>query len=140
MGEHMLIRAEEQRDWAAVHAVNVSAFETPDEANLVDLLREQARPLVSLIAEDNGAIVGHTMFSPVSLPGHPSLKIMGLAPMAVSPSISAKALGLHLYAPVSTSANNSASVPSLSWAILTTTLVSGFRRLRALALAANTKC
>ena len=28
---HMLIRAEEQRDWAAVRAVNVSAFETPTE-------------------------------------------------------------------------------------------------------------
>ncbi len=52
----MLIRAEEQRDWAAVHAVNVSAFETAAEANLVDALREQAQPLVSLIAEDNGAI------------------------------------------------------------------------------------
>jgi putative acetyltransferase len=81
----MLIRAEEQRDWAAVHAVNVSAFETPAEANLVDALREQAQPLVSLIAEDNGAIVGHIMFSPVSLTGHPALKIMGLAPMAVAP-------------------------------------------------------
>ena len=81
----MLIRAEEQRGWAAVHAVNASAFETPAEANLVDALREQAQPLVSLIAEDNGAIVGHIMFSPVSLSGHPALKIIGLAPMAVAP-------------------------------------------------------
>jgi predicted N-acetyltransferase YhbS len=32
----MLIRAEEQSDWAAVHALNVSAFETPAEADLVD--------------------------------------------------------------------------------------------------------
>jgi predicted N-acetyltransferase YhbS len=42
----MLIRAEEQSDWAAVHAVNVSAFETPTEANLVGALRDQAQPLV----------------------------------------------------------------------------------------------
>ena len=92
----MLVRAEEQRDWPAVHAVNVSAFETPAEANLVDALREQAQPLVSLIAEDNGAIVGHIMFSPVSLSGHPGLKIMGLAPMAVAPAHQRKGIGSAL--------------------------------------------
>ena len=92
----MVIRAEEQRDWAAVHAVNVSAFETSEEANLVDALREQARPLVSLVAEDDGAIVGHIMFSPVSLAGHPSLKIMGLAPMAVAPEHQRKGIGSAL--------------------------------------------
>jgi putative acetyltransferase len=92
----MLIRAEERRDWAAVHAVNVSAFETPAEANLVDALREQAQPLVSLIAEDNGAIVGHIMFSPVSLSGHPALKIAGLAPMAVAPEHRRKGIGSAL--------------------------------------------
>ena len=92
----MLVRAEEQRDWAAVHAVNVSAFETSEEANLVDALREQARPLVSLIAQDDDAIVGHIMFSSVSLAGHPSLKIMGLAPMAVAPEHQRKGIGSAL--------------------------------------------
>ena len=92
----MLIRAEEQRDWAAVHAVNVSAFETPTEANLVDALRQQAQPLVSLIAENNGVIVGHIMFSPVSLSGHPALRIMGLAPMAVAPEHQRKGIGSAL--------------------------------------------
>ena len=92
----MLIRAEEQRDWAAVHAVNVSAFETPTEANLVDALREQAQPLVSLIAEDNGVIVGHIMFSPVSLAGHLELRIMGLAPMAIAPEQQRKGIGSAL--------------------------------------------
>jgi len=61
--------SEEDKDRAAVHAVNVAAFETPSEANLVDALREQAQPIVSLVAEDSGAIVGHIMFSPVSLVG-----------------------------------------------------------------------
>ena len=92
----MLIRAEEQRDWAAVHAVNVSAFETPAEANLVDALRAQAQPLVSLIAEDNDAIVGHIMFSPVSLSGNPALRIMGLAPMAVAPEHQRQGIGSAL--------------------------------------------
>jgi putative acetyltransferase len=93
---YLLIRAEEQRDWAAVHAVNVAAFETPAEANLVDALREQAQPLVSLIVEDHGAILGHIMFSPVSLSGYPALRIMGLAPMAVAPEHQCKGIGSAL--------------------------------------------
>ena len=92
----MLIRAEEQRDWAAVRAVNVSAFETPTEANLVDALREQAQPLVSLIAEDNGVIVGHIMFSPVSLAGHLEPRIMGLPPMAIAPEHQRRGIGSAL--------------------------------------------
>ena len=92
----MLIRAEQDKDRAAVHAVNASAFETPSEANLVDALREQAQPAVSLVAEDDGAIVGHIMFTPVSLSGHPGLKVMGLAPMAVAPEHQRKGIGSAL--------------------------------------------
>jgi putative acetyltransferase len=92
----VIIRAEQERDRAAVHAVNVAAFETSSEADLVDVLREQAKPIVSLVAEDNGSIVGHIMFSPVSLSGHPGLKMMGLAPMAVSPEHQRKGIGSAL--------------------------------------------
>jgi putative acetyltransferase len=92
----MLIRAEEERDRAAVHAVNLAAFGTASEANLVDALREQVQPLVSLVAEDCGAIVGHIMFSPVSLSGHPGLKMMGLAPMAVALLHQRKGIGSAL--------------------------------------------
>ena len=63
----MLIRDEEQKDWTAVHAVNASALETPAEAGLVNALREQAHPVISLVAVEGGTIVGHIMFSPVSL-------------------------------------------------------------------------
>lgn len=92
----MLIRAEERQDWPAVYVVNVSAFESPVEAALVDALRKQAYPVVSLVAEDAGAIVGHIMFSPVSLPDHPELKLMGLAPMAVAPQHQRKGIGSAL--------------------------------------------
>ncbi len=80
-----LIRIEEEKDWAAVHTLNAAAFETPAEAYLVEALRQQARPVVSLVAEEKLAVVGHIMFSPVKLSGHSELRIMGLAPMAVAP-------------------------------------------------------
>jgi len=92
----MLVRAEEQRDWVAARAVNVSAFGRPAEADLVDALRNQVQPVVSLIAEDNGAIVGHIMFTPVCLCGHSALKIMGLAPLAVAPEHQRKGFGSAL--------------------------------------------
>lgn len=92
----MLIRAEKENDREAVFAVNVSAFETPSEATLVDVLREQAQPVVSLVAEDNGNVVGHIMFSPVFLSGNPDLNVMGLAPMAVAPERQRKGIGSAL--------------------------------------------
>jgi putative acetyltransferase len=90
------IRAERDEDWAAVRAVNESAFETPAEADLVDVLRERVRPLVSIVAEEGGAIIGHILFSPVVLPAHPELEIMGLAPMAVVPEHQRNGVGSEL--------------------------------------------
>jgi putative acetyltransferase len=81
----MHIRPEAPSDHAAVHDVNVAAFGREVEARLVAMLRNQARPLVSLVAEDAGTVVGHIMFSPVSLGGFAGL-MMGLAPMAVAPA------------------------------------------------------
>jgi putative acetyltransferase len=63
--------------------VNLVAFETSTEADLVDALRKEASPIVSLVAEDGEAIIGHILFSPVTLTPHPELQIMGLAPMSV---------------------------------------------------------
>ncbi|MGH7399527.1 MAG: GNAT family N-acetyltransferase [Candidatus Rokuibacteriota bacterium] len=93
------IRAEQPGDQAAVRAVNLAAFETPAEASLVDALRARARPIVSLVAEEAGAIVGHIMFSPVVLPGHPALTLMGLAPMAVAPARQRGGIGSALVRP-----------------------------------------
>ena len=79
----MIIREETEKDWEAVRAINLAAFETSAEADLVDALRERARPIVSLAAEMDGKVVGHILFSPVNLDQHSDLLMMGLAPMAV---------------------------------------------------------
>jgi len=76
--------------------VNLAAFETAAEANLVDALRQQAHPLVSLVAQVGEEVVGHIMFSPVSLEGHAELSLMGLAPMAVLPAHRRKGVGSAL--------------------------------------------
>lgn len=90
------VRHESEADQRAVYAINVAAFETSDEAGLVDALRQQANPVVSLIAEVDGVVVGHIMFSPVTLMGHPDLELMGLAPMAVLPEHQRKGVGSAL--------------------------------------------
>jgi putative acetyltransferase len=90
------IRSENEEDRAAIQAVNESAFAAATEARLVAALRHHARPFISLVAEDGGSIVGHIMFSPVVVIGHPELKLMGLAPMAVSPQHQRKGIGSAL--------------------------------------------
>ncbi len=92
----MRIRTERSNDYDTIRAVNVAAFETPSEANLVDALRIQVTPTVSLVAEDQDTIVGHIMLSPVSLLGQPEIKVAGLAPMAVSPTHQRKGVGSAL--------------------------------------------
>lgn len=92
----MQIKPEGAADIAAVRAVNRAAFETSTEADLVDALREQAEAIVSLVAEDAGSVVGHILFSPVTLSGHAELKIMGLAPMAVLPAQQRRGIGSAL--------------------------------------------
>jgi len=92
----MRLRSEELADVSAIRTVNLAAFETSAEADLVDALRGQATPLISLVAEDGAAIVGHILFSPVTLNRHPDVQIMGLGPMAVVPPRQRQGIGSAL--------------------------------------------
>jgi putative acetyltransferase len=89
------VRLETPDDEAAVLEINESAFGGPDEARLVERLRTRARPLISLIAESDGAITGHILFTPVTLDGFAGL-LMGLAPMAVKPELQRRGVGSAL--------------------------------------------
>ena len=80
------VRPEEPGDREAVRRVNEAAFGQPDEADLVDRLREQADPYLSLVAVQEGEVVGHILFTPMTFdPPRPDFRAMGLAPMAVWP-------------------------------------------------------
>jgi len=89
-------RIEEEGDYRAIRAVNIAAFDTAVEACLVEVLRQQARPLVSIVAEESGNVIGHIMFSPVTHSNHPDLNIMGLGPMSVVPSRQRAGIGSTL--------------------------------------------
>lgn len=90
------IREEKDTDRAAIHALNAEAFPTDAEARLVDALRAKASPTVSLVAVDRQDLVGHLMFSPVTLDAYSGLKLMGLAPMAVAPTRQRSGIGTLL--------------------------------------------
>lgn len=90
------VRLERADDVRAIRAVNLEAFETSLEADLVDALRERAEPILSLVADEEGTIAGHILFSPVSLPGDAEARIMGLAPMAVLPARQRQGIGSAL--------------------------------------------
>jgi putative acetyltransferase len=92
----MRIRPEVDADRPAVYAVNNAAFETSAEADLVDVLRAKAGRLTSLVAEVDGSVVGHILFSAVFLGGHPELDLMGLGPMAVLPRHQRRGVGSAL--------------------------------------------
>ena len=79
-----------------VRAVNSAAFETTTEADLVDLLRAQASSIVSLVADDGERVLGHILFSPVTLDGQTTPMIMGLAPTAVLPANQRTGIGSAL--------------------------------------------
>jgi putative acetyltransferase len=79
----MLIRRERADDVAHIHELNRAVFGSPAEALLVDALREQDPTSVSLVADVDGAVVGHILFSRVAIEGAKELRVMALAPMAV---------------------------------------------------------
>ena len=92
----MQIRNETPADIEAVRNLNLAAFDGAAESRLVDGLRENAEPLISLVAEDDGVIVGHILFSPVIHSQDADLKMMGLAPMAVAPDRQKSGIGSAL--------------------------------------------
>jgi len=97
MGETFTVHEETPGDMAAVHAIHAAAFPTDAEAGLVDLLRIRGKALISLVAAADGIIVGHVLFSPVTIDGPSGVAHgLGLAPVAVHPSHQRRGIGSAL--------------------------------------------
>jgi predicted N-acetyltransferase YhbS len=94
------IRQETAADFAAVYKLNKAAFEQDLEAKLVEDLRtgEAFIPELSLVAAIDGKIVGHILFTKITIrdeTGHQA-DSLALAPMAVMPGFQNKGIGGQL--------------------------------------------
>ena len=95
----MIIRIENQEDFAAVYELNKKAFGQTEEPDLVDKLRESDRfiPDLSLVAEIDNKVVGHILFTKIFIQSEGVYKeSLALAPMAVLPEIQKEGIGKQL--------------------------------------------
>lgn len=95
----MLLRAEIPADRDAIRRVVTAAFGQPDEAVLVDALRDTAEyiPELSLVAELTGQVAGHLLFTRAPIVGRKGeTPALALAPLAVSPEHQRHGVGTAL--------------------------------------------
>ena len=78
-----------------IREIHEAAFGQDNEATIVDKLRAHCDNYTSFVAVDQGTVVGHILFTPVTIDGT-SLAGMGLAPMAVHPSHQKQGIGSQL--------------------------------------------
>jgi putative acetyltransferase len=96
----MLIRRESVDDVDAIRTVTARAFDgrpysNGSEAPLVDALRADPGwiPALSLVAEVDGAVVGHVVCTRATLSGQP---VLGLGPLSVDPDWQRRGVGSAL--------------------------------------------
>ncbi|HOD06067.1 MAG TPA: N-acetyltransferase [Anaerolineaceae bacterium] len=98
--ENILIRDEREDDAEIITAVTAAAFETMEisdhtEQFIVKALRAAGALTVSLVAEVDGAVVGHIAFSPIAISdGTPDW--YGLGPVSVLPKDQRMGIGKAL--------------------------------------------
>jgi putative acetyltransferase len=93
----MQIRNESPGDEVAIREITAAAFAGAEhsdgtEAAIVDGLRNAGALTVSVVAEKDGAIVGHAGFSPVQIAGE-DCGWYGLGPVSVHPDHQAGGIG-----------------------------------------------
>ena len=91
------IRDETPADEQAIREVNNQAFGQPLEGRLVEMLREHGGVLLSLVAIVEVRVVGHILFSPVTLTTDiAQVSCAGLGPMGVLPEFQRAGIGSKL--------------------------------------------
>ena len=91
------IREETPADYDAIREVNRLALWGDAEGQLIDRLRAEGLMIASLVAEVDGRVVGHILFSEVAIetPGG-AVRAAALAPMAVRPEWQRRGIGSAL--------------------------------------------
>ena len=88
----MIVRPAEPADHDAIRQVLLAAFPDATEADLVEQLRSGGHAEIELVAELDGAVVGHVLFSPMEAP----FRALALAPVAVIPPRQRNGIGSAL--------------------------------------------
>ncbi len=96
----MNIRQERTEDYNTIHILIKSAFDSAEHADgneqdLVIALRKSENyiPQLALVAEENGKIVGHIIFSKATVGEN---EVLALAPLSVLPEYQRKGIGTAL--------------------------------------------
>jgi putative acetyltransferase len=91
------LRCETPEDIPAIHHIHTAAFGRPNEADLVDRLRDHHALTISLVAVKDGRLVGHIAFSLVTITSDTAtIAALGLAPMAILPAYQRRGIGSQL--------------------------------------------
>jgi putative acetyltransferase len=93
----VLIQPESWDDADGIRAVHLAAFPTTLEADLVKALHDDFDSEISLVARDDGQIVGHVLLSRMKVEGDGrEYRALGLAPVAVLPERQRQGIGREL--------------------------------------------
>ncbi|MCC6920079.1 MAG: N-acetyltransferase [Alphaproteobacteria bacterium] len=97
----LTIRPETSADWPAVAEIITSAFTAAfgesAEAELVQRIRKAGLIEIALVAEQDGAIGGHIVFSRLDVTGDGrTLNALALAPVSVTPALQRSGIGGRL--------------------------------------------
>ena len=88
----MRLRHETEADRPTIRRVVEAAFGREDEAHLVDRLREDGDAAIELVAEKDGEVAGHVLFSRLRAPEG----ALALAPVSVRPDLHGNGIGAAL--------------------------------------------
>ena len=92
-----IIRLETPEDVYSIRSINDQAFGQEDESELIEKLRKRGVLAISLVAVQDGEIVGHIAFSPVVVESEgSSFEAIALGPMAVLPMYQRKKVGSQM--------------------------------------------
>ena len=89
------VRPEQALDADAVRDINDKAFGSPAEGRIVELLRA-AEESLSLVATKDDLVVGHILFTAVSIEPAVGFRVAGLGPMSVLPEHQRSGIGSQL--------------------------------------------